>query len=96
MKTLEFRGRLWKLAGLCALVVSGAATVQVAGSGGRVSAALAAKAVAAVDADATRLETIFKDIHQNPELGFMEARTAGIVAKELRALLVNPDGAAAP
>lgn len=27
---------------------------------------------------------IFKDIHQNPELGFMEVRTAGIVAKELR------------
>ncbi|MFM6904873.1 MAG: amidohydrolase [Acinetobacter tjernbergiae] len=27
---------------------------------------------------------IFKDIHQNPELGFMEFRTAAIVAKELK------------
>ncbi len=27
---------------------------------------------------------IFKDIHQNPELGFMEVRTANIVAKELK------------
>jgi amidohydrolase len=27
-----------------------------------------------------------KDLHQNPELGFMESRTAGIVAKELQAL----------
>ncbi len=27
---------------------------------------------------------IFKDIHENPELGFMEVRTAGIVAKELK------------
>ena len=41
---------------------------------------------AAVDADTERLQNIFKDIHQNPELGFMEIRTAGIVAKELKAL----------
>ncbi|GET45587.1 amidohydrolase [Capnocytophaga felis] len=27
---------------------------------------------------------IFKDFHQHPELGFMEKRTAGIVAKELK------------
>src|SRR5262245_25201920 len=45
-----------------------------------------AKATAAVEADADRLTTIFKDIHQHPELGFMETRTAGIVAKELQAL----------
>ena len=37
-------------------------------------------------ADSLRLVEIFKDIHQNPELGFMEVRTSGIVAKELRAL----------
>ncbi len=36
--------------------------------------------------DRDRLVTIFKDIHQNPELGFMETRTAGIVAKELKTL----------
>jgi amidohydrolase len=38
------------------------------------------------NADKQRLETIFKDIHQNPELGFMEVRTAAIVAKELKTL----------
>ena len=37
-------------------------------------------------ADSLRLVEIFKDLHQNPELGFMEVRTAGIVAKELKAL----------
>ena len=40
----------------------------------------------AVDADAARLTAIYKDIHRNPELGFMETRTSGIVAKELKAL----------
>jgi hypothetical protein len=44
------------------------------------------KAVTAVDADTERLTTIFKDIHQHPELGIMETRTAGIVAKELQSL----------
>jgi hippurate hydrolase len=39
-----------------------------------------------VTSDSARLTEIFKDIHQNPELGFMEERTASIVAKELRAL----------
>jgi hippurate hydrolase len=41
---------------------------------------------ATIDADTSRLVDIFKDIHQNPELGFTEVRTAGIVAKELGAL----------
>ncbi|MES1226553.1 MAG: amidohydrolase, partial [Bacteroidota bacterium] len=36
--------------------------------------------------DSLRLVEIFKDIHQNPELGFMETRTAGIIAKELKTL----------
>ncbi len=48
--------------------------------------ALFKKAEAAVDANAARLTTTFKDIHQHPEIGFMELRTAGIVAKELAAL----------
>ena len=38
------------------------------------------------DADSPRLVEIFKDIHRNPELGFMEIRTSDIVAKELKAL----------
>lgn len=37
-------------------------------------------------ADSMRLVEIFKDIHRNPELAFMEVRTSGIVAKELKAL----------
>ena len=40
----------------------------------------------AVDADATGVQEIYKDIHEHAELGFMETRTAGIVAKELQAL----------
>lgn len=53
---------------------------------GALPAPLIASVQAAVDADAARLTTIFKDIHQHPELGFMEVRTAAIVAKELKAL----------
>ena len=37
-------------------------------------------------ADSLRLVEILKDLHQNPELGFMEVRTSGIIAKELKAL----------
>lgn len=39
-----------------------------------------------IDADKDRLVEIFKGIHQDPELGFMEVKTAEIVAKELRSL----------
>ncbi len=52
-------------------------------SAGRISPELAAKVKDAIDADNNRLIALFKDIHQNPELGFMEVRTAGIVAKQL-------------
>ena len=37
-------------------------------------------------ADSSRLVEIFKDLHQNPELGFMEVRTSAIVAKELKSI----------
>lgn len=47
---------------------------------------LIAKLHKSIDADTERLKEIFKDLHQNPELGFMEVRTAGIVAKELKSL----------
>jgi amidohydrolase len=37
-------------------------------------------------ADSSRQVEMYKDLHQNPELGFMEVRTSGIIAKELQAL----------
>jgi len=40
---------------------------------------------AKVDAEYASLEAIYKDLHQHPELQFMEVRTAGILAQELRA-----------
>ena len=58
----------------------------VAGEDGSLPAALVEDVNALIDANEDRLVTIFKDIHQNPELGFMEVRTAGIVAKELEGL----------
>ena len=39
-----------------------------------------------IKAESQRIQHIFKDIHQNPELGFMEVRTAGIVENELLSL----------
>ena len=50
------------------------------------SSELVKKITDTIDSDTERLQEIFKDIHQNPELGFMEVRTAGIVAEELNAL----------
>jgi amidohydrolase len=37
-------------------------------------------------ADSLRLVEMYIDLHQNPELGFMEVRTSVIIAKELKAL----------
>lgn len=68
------------------LMSSLAAMALTAPAHGAVPPALAAQAKASIEADTARLTAIFKDIHQNPELGFMETRTAGIVAKELKAL----------
>ena len=38
----------------------------------------------AITKDNDKFVAIFKDLHQNPELGFHETRTAGIAAKELK------------
>src|SRR5687768_2937991 len=37
-------------------------------------------------ADSLQLVEMYKDLHQNPELGYMEVRTSGIIVKELKAL----------
>lgn len=66
-----------KIAALLALIILCAAVVH-----GQVSKQIKQMA----NADSVRLVEIFKDMHQNPELGFMEVRTAGILAKELKAL----------
>ena len=50
------------------------------------SADTVARLDAAVAADTPRLTAIFKDFHQHPEIAFTETRTAGIVARELKAL----------
>ena len=42
--------------------------------------------VAKVDAEYPSLEAIYKSVHAHPELSFMETNTAGLIAKELRAL----------
>jgi hippurate hydrolase len=39
-----------------------------------------------ISAEYPSLEVIYKDLHANPELSFMETRTAALVAKELRSL----------
>ncbi|MDP1579460.1 MAG: amidohydrolase [Candidatus Didemnitutus sp.] len=42
--------------------------------------------IASVAAEYPSLATIYHDLHEHPELSFMETRTAGIVAVELRAV----------
>ncbi len=37
-------------------------------------------------ADSAYMVEMYKDLHQNPELGFMEVRTSAIIAKRLKAL----------
>lgn len=55
-------------------------------SSDRISAELYSKVESTIASDTDRISAVFKDIHQNPELGFMETRTADIVARELESL----------
>ncbi|WP_306152080.1 amidohydrolase [Roseovarius sp. MMSF_3281] len=83
--------RIGKLLGVATAVIV-AGHIQFAGSKAlaetqsHIAPELVEEIKSAVQSDAARLESIFKDLHQNPELGFMETRTAGIIAEELKAL----------
>ncbi len=65
-------------------------TVSAAAFGGQASALDVPAAKASVekilDADYPHLDKLYKDIHAHPELAFQEARTAALLAKEMRAL----------
>lgn len=74
----------WIRAVVLALASAGASAGQAAAQA--VPQGLMDRVAAIVDADVGRLQDAFRDIHQHPELGFMEVRTAGIIADELRAL----------
>jgi amidohydrolase len=73
------------IVGLAGLVLVGTAGVA-ADVGDTATSAMRNRAVVLVDADSARLEALYKDLHQHPELGFMETRTAAVVVKELKAL----------
>lgn len=80
--TLRSRGvRLHALA-LASLILAGAAHA----ADGGLPPPLFAQVNATIDADAPRLTALFKDLHQHPEIAFTEVRTAGIAARELKAL----------
>jgi hippurate hydrolase len=78
MQIKRARAVVWALSIVCTATFIGSAHAESEG--------LSARAQASIDEDNARLTGIFKDIHQNPELGFMEVRTAGIVAEELATL----------
>jgi amidohydrolase len=68
---------------LCVMGVAGLIALGPAlAAGPAVRDAVKAK----VDAEYRSLEAIYQNLHANPELSFMETKTAGLVAKELRAL----------
>lgn len=73
------------LPGLMALGGSFACTEAQAQAAAPALTAPVRKLHNAIDTDSPRLIEIFKDIHANPELGFMETRTAAIVERELKA-----------
>lgn len=70
---------------IAATFLIGTATVAIAQQS-RISPELSKEVIGRIDSDRDRLVTIFKDLHQHPELGFMETRSSAIVAKELKTL----------
>lgn len=69
-----------------ALLTTAALLAGPAVAAPRVSADLAAQVNDLTAASAPKLTEVFKDLHQHPELGFHETRTAGILADELKRL----------
>lgn len=78
------------LAGLTALLASPALGLlprpAAAQPAPPLPAALIDRINAAVAKDTAHLTAVFKDLHQHPEIAFTEVRTAGVLAKELKAL----------
>ena len=68
--------------------VATAVLMLVTASPGMAGSVAADKAAieAGLDKGYPRLDALYKDIHQNPELGFQETATAAKLAKEMRAL----------
>lgn len=73
-------GQFLFLGGVLALAIGPAG--RSASSAADLRAAVAAK----VAVEYPALEAIYKNLHANPELSFMEVKTAALVARELRAL----------
>ncbi len=69
------------VAALCAPIASVAAAQEIS-----VPAALRQRVASGAAAMAPRLVEVRRDIHQHPELGFRETRTARLIADRLRAL----------
>jgi metal-dependent amidase/aminoacylase/carboxypeptidase family protein len=79
MKTLKLTSLVRPLAMLTFAIVS---TVAAAFDPTQEKARVAA----ILDRTYPHLESLYKDIHSHPELGFHETRTAAILAKQIRAL----------
>lgn len=62
----------------CALASAGARAMDVPAAKAGIDQVL--------DQDYPRLEALYRDIHQHPELGFQETRTAALLAARMRAL----------
>ncbi|ENW93410.1 amidohydrolase [Acinetobacter sp. NIPH 298] len=77
---------LCQLVGFSALALSGVVNAQSTENVPHSLPAVSVKAISMIDGQTDWLSKVYKDIHQHPELAFMETRTAAIVAKELKSL----------
>ncbi|QUD89101.1 amidohydrolase [Phenylobacterium montanum] len=81
MSVRHNRVRRWAFLG------AAVAAVSLAGSASALDVpALKAAVDKDLDGEYGHLDGLYKDIHNHPELGFQEARTAAVLAKEMRAL----------